>query len=50
MKTYLHSNTFQEGKEQLWPFRDLQDYEVYTPIETDDATTPTSHSFCLKVF
>ena len=41
--------SFQDGKEQLWPFRDLSEYEVYTPIENGSSSNPTSHRFCLKV-
>ncbi|XP_054713874.1 growth factor receptor-bound protein 14-like [Uloborus diversus] len=36
-----------DEKQQLWPFRDLSEYEIYTPIEKS-CTTPTSYSFCLK--
>ncbi|KAG8180034.1 hypothetical protein JTE90_012879 [Oedothorax gibbosus] len=37
-----------DGKQQLWPFRDLMEYEIYIPVETANTATPTSYSFCLK--
>lgn len=42
------SYNLKDPKHQLWPFRDLKEYTVYTPIETKNGTTPTSYSFCLK--
>ncbi|GFR29234.1 growth factor receptor-bound protein 14 [Trichonephila clavata] len=37
-----------DGKQQFWPFRDLMEYEIYTPIESAANTNPTSYNFCLK--
>ncbi|KFM82829.1 Growth factor receptor-bound protein 14, partial [Stegodyphus mimosarum] len=43
------SYSSKDTKQQpLWPFRDLKEYEIYTPIENRSNATPTSYSFCLK--
>ncbi|XP_042902922.1 growth factor receptor-bound protein 14 isoform X2 [Parasteatoda tepidariorum] len=42
------SYSSKDGKQQFWPFRDLTEYEIYTPIENSGSATPTSYSFCLK--
>lgn len=47
--TVFNVLAFQEGKEQLWLYRDLLHYEIYTPLDSESSTTPTSHTFSLKV-
>lgn len=42
------SYSAKEGKQQLWPLRDLLEFDIYTPIQTEGKGMPTLHTFCLK--